>query len=233
MWLIISYDEFIELLWIQIELWDFVSFDMFILIMNFYISSNVSNWEQRRKVLILEILISNFLHMKTKDRITAPHVHFHLSGRSLADSSLTNQHSHNEQKKIIIRFYLPQRRRSLSALLKGSDAPSSLQCSHQCRCIKRKIPCRWRRRNNKEQAITIRVYHELLLTKFRYLPEGSSDPVNELRVLILKDEAGRKDKVFLYDSQGDEQTFRNGRYSPPPKRVCPQRYLLNCRRIEI
>ena len=74
---------------------------------------------------------------------------------------------------------------------------------------------------------------DYLLVKFRYLPEGSSDPVNEARVLILKDEAGRKDKVFLYDSQGDEQTFRNGRYSPPPKRVYPQRYLVNCRRIGI
>jgi hypothetical protein len=54
---------------------------------------------------------------------------------------------------------------------------------------------------------------------YRYLPEGSSDLVNEARVLILKDEAGRKDKIFLYDSHGDEQTFRNGRYSPIPKRV--------------
>lgn len=52
-----------------------------------------------------------------------------------------------------------------------------------------------------------------------YLPEPATDPVNETRVLILKDEAGRKDKVFLYDSQGDEQTFHNGRYSPVPKRV--------------
>jgi len=54
---------------------------------------------------------------------------------------------------------------------------------------------------------------------YRYLPQGSSDLVNEARVLILKDEAGRKDKIFLYDSHRDEQTFRNGRYSPVPKRV--------------
>ena len=59
--------------------------------------------------------------------------------------------------------------------------------------------------------------------------------MNEARVLILKDEAGRKDKVFLYDSQGDEQTFNNGRYSPVPKRVTPFSSLVKLitRRIEI
>lgn len=41
----------------------------------------------------------------------------------------------------------------------------------------------------------------------------------DARVLILKDEAGRKDKVFLYDSYGDQQSLQNGRYSPLPKRV--------------
>jgi hypothetical protein len=52
-----------------------------------------------------------------------------------------------------------------------------------------------------------------------YLPEGHTDLVRDARVLILKDEAGRKDKVFLYDSHGDEAMFRAGRYSPLPKRV--------------
>lgn len=55
--------------------------------------------------------------------------------------------------------------------------------------------------------------------KSRYLPEGPIDPVIDARVLILKDEAGRKDKVFLYDSHGDQQSLHNGRYSPLPKRV--------------
>ena len=41
----------------------------------------------------------------------------------------------------------------------------------------------------------------------------------DARILILKDEAGRKDKVFLYDSHGDQQSLHDGRYSPLPKRV--------------
>jgi hypothetical protein len=52
-----------------------------------------------------------------------------------------------------------------------------------------------------------------------YLPEGPTDPVMEARVLILKDEAGRKDKCFLYDSHGDLLSLHNGRFSPLPKRV--------------
>lgn len=51
------------------------------------------------------------------------------------------------------------------------------------------------------------------------VPEAPGDAVVGARVLILKDEAGRKDKVYLYDSQKDERVFHNGRYSPPPKRV--------------
>jgi hypothetical protein len=53
----------------------------------------------------------------------------------------------------------------------------------------------------------------------RFLPETPGDPCVGARVLILKDEAGRKDKVYLYDSQKDERIFCSGRYSPPPKRV--------------
>ena len=45
-------------------------------------------------------------------------------------------------------------------------------------------------------------------------------------MLILKEEAGRKDKIFLYDSQGDEQTFHNDRYSPVPRRVQPFKFGL-------
>ena len=45
--------------------------------------------------------------------------------------------------------------------------------------------------------------------------------MHEARVLILKDEAGRKDKVFLFDSQGDGEVLGDGRYSPIPKRVLP------------
>ena len=67
----------------------------------------------------------------------------------------------------------------------------------------------------------------------RYLPEGPSDPVMETRVLILKDEAGRKDKVFLYDSHSDLQSLYNGRYSPLPKRVRPLQLRTDVRRIEI
>jgi len=63
-------------------------------------------------------------------------------------------------------------------------------------------------------------------SKISYLPEGTSDPIPEARVLILKDEAGRKDKVYLYDSQGDEETFRNGRYSPVPKRVSQHWFVM-------
>ena len=57
----------------------------------------------------------------------------------------------------------------------------------------------------------------------RFLPEALGDPCVAARVLILKDEAGRKDKVYLYDSQKDDRVFRSGRYSPPPKRVCHSR----------
>lgn len=58
-----------------------------------------------------------------------------------------------------------------------------------------------------------------LPSKFSYLSEGPSDHAHEARVLILKEEAGRKDKAILYDSQGDEQTLHNDRFSPVPKRV--------------
>ena len=60
-----------------------------------------------------------------------------------------------------------------------------------------------------------------LVAEFSYHPEGPIDPLTGARVLILKDEAGRKDKVLLYDSHGDERTFRSGQCSPAPKRVRP------------
>lgn len=72
-----------------------------------------------------------------------------------------------------------------------------------------------------------------LSAKYSYLPEGPTDPIHEARVLILKDEAGRKDKVFLYDSQGDGELLRDGRYSPIPKRVVRLLLVLNYRRTEI
>lgn len=90
-----------------------------------------------------------------------------------------------------------------------------------------------RRVNNCSTGTRESLKEELTIS---YLPEAATDPVNEARVLILKDEAGRKDKVFLYDSQGDEQTFHNGRYSPVPKRVVvPLCWLVQLiiRRIEI
>jgi hypothetical protein len=62
----------------------------------------------------------------------------------------------------------------------------------------------------------------------RFLPEVPGDPCVGARVLILKDEAGRKDKVYLYDSQKDERVFRSDRYSPPPKRVCIGRGQADC-----
>lgn len=62
----------------------------------------------------------------------------------------------------------------------------------------------------------------------RYVPETPGDPCVGARVLLLKDEAGRKDKVYLYDSQKDERVFRSGRYSPPPKRVCAVRECAEC-----
>lgn len=55
----------------------------------------------------------------------------------------------------------------------------------------------------------------------------------EARVLILKDEAGRKDKVFLYDSHGDQVALQNGRFSPLPKRVGACCCEIDGRRIEI
>lgn len=51
------------------------------------------------------------------------------------------------------------------------------------------------------------------------MPDAPTDPVRNARVLILKDEAGRKDKIYLYDSHGTAGEFAAGHYSPGPRRV--------------
>jgi hypothetical protein len=100
-------------------------------------------------------------------------------------------------------------------VLQGHAPPSLQRCNKRCG-TERKVPCRRRRRNNKKQTAFIWVSPLTSLT--RYLPDGPTDSVSDVRVLILKDEAGRKDKQFLYDSRGEEVPH-DGRYSPLPKRV--------------
>ena len=53
--------------------------------------------------------------------------------------------------------------------------------------------------------------------------------MSDVRVLILKDEAGRKDKIILYDSEGVQQSFSDGQYAPMPKRVMPFSLEFNAR----
>jgi hypothetical protein len=53
----------------------------------------------------------------------------------------------------------------------------------------------------------------------RYLPDENVDHLHDVRVVLVKDESGRRDKVVLYDSHGDDTHFHRGQSSPLPRRV--------------